>query len=47
MLYVFDRLIEQHEAVSTILSLLDNSSLCFIIDDVEVMKNAVALLTHL
>ena len=42
--YIFERLIQQHEAVTTTLCLLDKNSLCLSTDDVEVMKSAVTLL---
>ena len=44
LFYMFERMIEQHEAVTTTLCLLDKSSLCLSADDVETMKNAVTLL---
>ncbi len=42
--YMFERLIEQHEAVTTTLCLLDKNSLCLSAEDIGSMKNAVTLL---
>ena len=44
LMYMFERLIEQHEAVTTTLCLMDKNSLCLSSGDVEEMKNAVTLL---
>ena len=41
--YMFERLIEQHEAVTT-LCLVDKSNLCITTEEIEVMKSAVVLL---
>ena len=42
--YIFERLIEQHEAVTTTLCLLNKNSLCLDSEDVGAMKNAATLL---
>ncbi|CAB4011938.1 zinc finger BED domain-containing 1-like [Paramuricea clavata] len=42
--YMFERIIEQHEAVMTTLCLSNCNDLCFSISDVEVLKAAVAIL---
>ena len=41
---MFERLIEQHKAVTTTLCLLDQNSLCLSTEDTEKMKSAVAFL---
>ena len=42
--YMFERLMEQHEAVTTTLCLLDKSDLCLSSEEIECMKSAVSLL---
>ena len=44
--YMFEWMIEQHEAVTTTLCLLDRNSLCLRTEDIEKMKNAVAILKN-
>ena len=44
LFYMFERMIEQHEAVTTTLCLLDKSNLCLSVEEIEAMKNAVTLL---
>ena len=44
LFYMFERMIEQHEAVTTTLCLLDKNNLCLNVEEIEAMKNAVTLL---
>ena len=44
MFYMFERMIDQHEAVTTTLCMFDKKNLCLRFEAVEVMKSAVALL---
>ena len=46
MFYMFERMIEQHEAVTTTLCLLDRNGLCLKTEDIEKMKNAVTILKY-
>lgn len=46
LFYMFERMIEQHEAVTTTLCLLDKSSLCLSTEEIEAMKDAVTRLKH-
>ena len=41
---MFERLIEQHKAVTTTLCLLDKSDLCLSSEEIKCMKTAVSLL---
>ena len=44
MFYMFERMIDQHEAVTVTLCMLDKKNFYLRVEDVEAMKSAVALL---
>ena len=44
MFYMFERIKEQYEAITTTLCLLDKNNLCLSVEEIGAMKNAVILL---